>query len=492
MELLVDDDFRSHDSRMASASAVTEDRHYGARVVAVEPGGAEAIPLNERHGRPIQLLWTWTSPNMEFATVFVGVICVLFFGLTFWQAVGAITLGTGLGAISHGVLSSWGPNTGQCQMVLSRRAFGFLGNFLPAGLNSLTAGIGWFAVNSVSGALALSALTGVNRYLCLVVVVAAMLALAYFGHNLIQLFERFAFPVLAVIFVIGAVLILSKSHPGAPVDPVPGGFWIALGATFGYAAGWNPYASDYTRYLPPGGGRSAGIFAGIGLFLSCLLLETVGAAAVTAVGGADWNFENPVSSYTGLLPSWLEQLTLLAICLGAIAANALNIYSSSLSFSAMGIRLPTRSSRAAMAIIMGTLGFVVAAVGVDNIDSYEAFLLVIAYWIGPWLGVVFADRILRRVRPRETVTSNPRYRNWAGFIAMLAAAAISIWLFSNQAKYVGMIPKAFPAIGDLTFEVGFVLAFTLYAALYRPLADPITVRSEIRDPSAERSPAAEL
>jgi NCS1 family nucleobase:cation symporter-1 len=145
-----------------------------------------------------------------------------------------------------------------------------------------------------------------------------------------------------------------------------------------------------------------------------------------------------------------------------------------------------------MAIIMGTLGFVVAAVGVDNIDSYEAFLLVIAYWIGPWLGVVFADRILRRVRPRETVTSNPRYRNWAGFIAMLAAAAISIWLFSNQAKYVGMIPKAFPAIGDLTFEVGFVLAFTLYAALYRPLADPITVCSEIRDPSAERSPAAEL
>ncbi len=65
---------------------------------------------------------------MEFATVFVGVSCVLFFGLTFWQAVGAIVLGTGLGAISHGVLSSWGPNTGQCQMVLSRRGFGFLGN----------------------------------------------------------------------------------------------------------------------------------------------------------------------------------------------------------------------------------------------------------------------------------------------------------------------------------------------------------------------------
>ena len=79
----------------------------------------------------------------------------------------------------------------------------FLGNILPAGMNWLVAGIGWFAVNSVSGGLALAALTGLNKYLCLVIVVALMLAIAYFGHNLIQVFERYAFPLLAVIFVGG-------------------------------------------------------------------------------------------------------------------------------------------------------------------------------------------------------------------------------------------------------------------------------------------------
>jgi NCS1 family nucleobase:cation symporter-1 len=83
-----------------------------------------------------------------------------------------------------------------------------------------------------------------------------------------------------------------------------------------------------------------GIFAGIGLFASSLLLESVGVAAVTAVGGANWDFVNSVPSYTGLLPAWLEKLTLLAICLGAIAANALNVCSSALSFTAMGIHLP--------------------------------------------------------------------------------------------------------------------------------------------------------
>jgi NCS1 family nucleobase:cation symporter-1 len=68
---------------------------YGEKVIAVEPGGAEFIPLNERHGRPLQLFWTWTSPNMEFATVFVGFIGVLYFGLSFWETFLAVVLGTG-------------------------------------------------------------------------------------------------------------------------------------------------------------------------------------------------------------------------------------------------------------------------------------------------------------------------------------------------------------------------------------------------------------
>ena len=144
------------------ADAVREGT-YGDRVVAVEPGGAEFIPLEERHGRPLQLFWTWTSPNLEFATIFVGVLAVAAFGLGFWVALAAIVLGTGLGSITHGVLSARGPAHGVPQMVLSRLGFGYRGNVLPAGLNAITAGIGWFAVNSVSGALALNTLTGLPK-----------------------------------------------------------------------------------------------------------------------------------------------------------------------------------------------------------------------------------------------------------------------------------------------------------------------------------------
>src|ERR1700751_4747256 len=124
---------------------------YGDKVIAVEPGGAEFIPLNERHGRPLQLFWTWTSPNMEFATIFVGILGVAVLGLSFWETFLAIVLGPAFGSLALGVLSTAGPRYGVPQMVLSRRGFGYWGNILPAGINALTAGIGWVVGDWGSG-----------------------------------------------------------------------------------------------------------------------------------------------------------------------------------------------------------------------------------------------------------------------------------------------------------------------------------------------------
>ncbi len=89
-----------------------------------------------------------------------------------------------------GFLAARGPLFGVPQMVLSRIGFGFLGNILPAGINALVAGVGWFAVNSVSGAFALNALLGWNDKICLLIIVVLQLAVAFFGHNLVHAFER--------------------------------------------------------------------------------------------------------------------------------------------------------------------------------------------------------------------------------------------------------------------------------------------------------------
>ena len=446
--------------------AEVREGEYGERVVAIEPGGAEFIPLHERHGRPLQLFWTWTSPNLEFATVFVGVLAVALFGLSFWQSVLAILIGTFAGSVTHGLLSARGPSYGVPQMVLSRLGFGYWGNALPAGLNSVTAGIGWFAVNSVSGTFALNTLTHLPKILCLIIIVAIQIVIAFFGHNLVHAFERYAFPALAVIFVITTVWILTKAHPGAAHHTLPGGFLLTTGAVFGYACGWNPYAADYTRYFSPKASRAAIAFwAGFGVFLSCVVLEIAGAASATAAS-AGASLGDPTGTFTGHLPTALADLTLLAIALGAICANVLNIYSGAMSFVALGIRLPLTLRRAIVAVVFGLIGFVVAITGLhDAGEKYTNFLLIIAYWIAPWLAVMFCDQFLRRRRTvleTEPLLFDRRHSNWAGPVAMAAGMVLSIWLFSNQSEYVGLVPSHVPSVGDITFEAGFLITAVVY------------------------------
>jgi nucleobase:cation symporter-1, NCS1 family len=442
---------------------------YGAKIGTVEPGGAEFIPLKDRHGSPLQLLWTWTSPNLEFATVFVGVIAISFFGQTFWQAIAAIVLGTALGSLAHATLSARGPRYGVPQMVLSRIGFGFVGNWLPAGLNAITAGIGWFAVNSVSGAFALNTLTKMPKWLCLVIVVVAQIAIAFFGHNLVHVFEKVALPVLGLAFLLAMFATFSKAHPGAAHSGgnSVGGFLLELGASFGYAAGWNPYAADYTRYFKPDVSRlRTGVFAGLGVFISCVVLEIVGAASATiAAPKADDN--NPTAAFTSHFGTALADFVLVAIAIGAVCANVLNIYSGTLSFLTLGLDLPLALRRAIVALGFGVIGFFVALSGLhDAAQKYNDFLLVIAYWIGPWLAVFFTDQFLRRRDRVDGFLFDRKHNPWAGPAAMGIGMVVSIWLFSNQSKYTAYLPKHHPALGDLTFEVGFVLTALLYIAFF--------------------------
>lgn len=445
---------------------------YGTRVATVEPGGVEYIPLRERHGKPIDLFWTWLSPNLEFATIYIGVLAVGIFGLNLWQAALAIILGTGLGSITHGVLSAWGPKFGVPMMVQSRGAFGFLGNILPAGLNALIASFGWFIVNSVSGAFALQALLpslNIPFWLAFFVIVVVQVLVATLGHNLIHVFERWALPVLGIVFAVATVFIFANGHWGYSPKPFSGGFLLAFTAAFGYAVGWNPFAADYTRYLPPNTNRTmVGFWAGFGVFLSCVVLEMAGAVLVTA-SGYDPN-GIPTAQLQHAMPSPVYYAALLCIAIGAVAANAINIYSGTMSFVSLGIRemgLTLRQRRAIIGILIGVIGYALGVIFKANVapgSKYEFFLLLISYWIAPWLAVVFVDYWLRGGDyGDESIFYDTKYNRWQGVVAMAIGTVVSVYFFANDyPQYVGPIPTANPNIGDITFIVGFIITAVLY------------------------------
>ncbi|WP_338697545.1 cytosine permease [Streptomyces sp. Q6] len=439
------------------------------RLIAVEEHGADPVPHDKRHGSPRQLLWTWASPQVGFATVFIGVLSVSAFGLSFWQAVAALVLGAGLGSLAHGLLSTDGPRFGVPQMVIGRLSFGYRGNALPSAVNAFVAGVGWFAVNTVGGAFALNSLTGLAPLPSLLILVVLEIVIGYVGHDLVHRFEKYAFPVLGVIFLLAGVWIFKGAElQGSGSGGGFGGFMLAFSAVFGFTAGWNPCAADYARYLPADTSRRATAwYAGLGLFVSVAVVSVIGAASATLAAPAD---ASPTDAFTGQLPGWLGNLTLVAIILGAMAAATLNVYSAAVSISSLDLTLPRWMNRAALVALVGAIGTAAGWASLaDAGHAFENFLLVIAYWIAPWLGVVLMEHWLRAL-PDDALAARLQDRafgNPAGLIALLVGVAVSVPLFSNQAVFVGWVPSTWPAVGDLTCPVGFVLGALLYAVLRR-------------------------
>ena len=306
----------------------------------------------------------------------------------------------------------------------------------------------------------------------LLVVVVLQILVAFMGHNFLQRFERIAFPFLAVAFLLAFIWVV----PNADVSAAQGGgglgMWLlSVGIFFGYAAGWNPFASDYTRYLPADSNtRATGWFAGLGVFVSCTLLAFLGMMVATL----SWpEGESPTTVFTSVMPGFVAAIVLLAIALGSISANAINLYSGAMSLLTIGIKWEASIRRLVTVVVFGILGTALAYYGLSDVSKFENFLLVIAYWVGPWLGVVFASMLIHRRHDVSGFQYDERHNPWAGWVSMLIAGVISIWLFSNQAFYTGPVPSAVANVGDITFEVGFIIAFVLFLIFARMQKEPV-------------------
>jgi purine-cytosine permease-like protein len=472
----------------AGAGVPVREGTYGAAVAAVEPGGVEYIPPGERHGRPSQLFWTWTSPNLEFATVYVGVLPIVVFGGGFWPTVVGLLVGTALGSATHGVLSTFGPRFGVPQLIQSRAAFGFAGNLLPAALNALTSGAGWVAVNSVSGAFAIQTFAAQAGWsvppvwLALLIVVGIEVSIAFIGYNMVHQFEKVVFPFLALVFAVCCIYIFAHTNTAVGFNgnaPVAfggsvGAFILAVFLAYAYAVSWNVYGADYSRYLPRSTSPTrVALAAGLGLFVSCALLEVAGAGLATVAGTAWGPHDVPTSQFVKPLPEALGIVATVAIAVGAIAANVLNLYSAAMSFLTLGIRLTLRRRRALVAVLFGAVGYFVGLSGAANPGgNYEAFLFFNTYWIVPFITVVLVDYALRRGVYPLSLLFDVRHRPWKGVVAMLAGI-IASFPFWNQTLFVGVVPSNVPAFGDISFIVGFVVTAAVYLALRPKVATAV-------------------
>jgi nucleobase:cation symporter-1, NCS1 family len=314
---------------------------------------------------------------------------------------------------------------------------------------------GWYAVNSIVGALAIARLTSLPFWVSLLVLTVAQMALGIYGYNLIHRFEAISAVLLAIIFLVMSVIALPQAHFGLP-STLPfadhlGLFVLTTTAVASYVLSWSPYASDYARYLPKDTSKwrvFGAVFAGS--FIGCVWLQVLGAAAATI--GLNLAPIDLVVKIMG--PLWVPAL--IAVLLGTMAANALNIYTGALSLLTLDVPI----KRWISVIAVGILGGLLALYGFSGLSGkYENFLLLISYWIGPWLAIVFVDFFLhpgQLMRPDGLPTSFRRAIEWPGIVAFLVGLAVSI-PFMNSSLYTGPMANLLHG-ADIAYYVGMLVA----------------------------------
>ena len=110
----------------------------------IETNGINVIDESERKGSSAGLFWPWCASNISVLAVSYGSF-VLGFGISLTQALVATVVGAVVSFFLVGLVSIAGKRGSAPTLVLSRAAFGRVGNGLP-GLVSYLLLVGWETV----------------------------------------------------------------------------------------------------------------------------------------------------------------------------------------------------------------------------------------------------------------------------------------------------------------------------------------------------------
>src|SRR3954470_8498832 len=318
--------------------------------LSVETHGIAPIREDQRYGRPRRLFTVWFAPQVNMTGVFTGALAIGL-GLGFWLGMLAMVIGTVLGSLVVGYLSTWGSRPGAGQVPNSRMAFG-AGVVLPGALQWLSS-IAWDALVGLFGGEALAVLLGIPFWTAVLIVLGVQGVVGFYGYEVIHRLQAVLTVVLFITFVVFAVKLVA-GHPIVTAATVQGAdlagaFILEVTIAFSIAVSWASYASDFSRYLPADSSRTRVFgytFAGVAL--AYIFVQGIGIAAGDVV--SEQTAEGVRSVMGGGL---LGGLALVIIALASIGSGVMNDYSGSLALQTMGVRV----RRPVSALIVAALAY---------------------------------------------------------------------------------------------------------------------------------------
>jgi purine-cytosine permease-like protein len=467
---------------MATQDNSRGDVQFVNKVGQVEQRGVDFVPPADRHDRPRDIGIVFLGANMCFGTIVLGALPVMF-GLGWWAAFWAITLGTLLGTCFFGPMGLIGPRTGTNSAVSSGAFFGVLGR-LVGSLVVLFIAIGFYALAVWTGGQA--AVAGSHRlfhtpqgevYYAIAYGVIGVITviLALIGNATLVASQKVIAPMVAVLLLVGVAVTLPDFDPGyAGGDYLLGSFWptwvLSMVTTGSLALSYGPFANDYARYLRPAMAARGAWWGSVGIFIGCWCALLFASYMTTMMApGTDF-----VVGLVELSPAWYVVPLVIIGLVGGFGQGSMALYGTGLDTSSLIPRL----SRIRATVVVSLVGLGVVYLGAlvwDATNLVSAFTIVLTIVTAPWLVINIMGHVAVRGRyvPEDLQVFNvgmtggaywfTRGVNWYAMAAWIPAVVLGL-LFANTPPLLeGPWRNAANGI-DLSFISAAVAAFAIYGA----------------------------
>jgi NCS1 family nucleobase:cation symporter-1 len=428
--------------------------------LSVETHGIAPVPADKRYGTPRRLFSVWFAPQVNMTGVVAGALAIEL-GLGFWLGLLAMIIGTLLGSLVVGYLSTWGPRTGTAQLPSSRMAFGGAVVF-PAALQWLSS-IAWDGLVGLFGGEALALLLGVPFWVGVVLVLGIQGVVGYFGYEFINRVQAVLTVVLFVTFLVFAVKLVGGHDVVIPTTlggaDLVGQFVLMVTISLSLSVSWASYASDFSRYLPERSSRlSVFGYTFAGMFVAYVFVQGIGVAAGELVSEPGQTAEGVRSVMGG---GFLGGLALLVIALASIGSGVMNDYSGSLALQTLGVRV--RRPMASVVVTVLAFGLILWLHAADSAERFQNVLLFISYWIPAFAAIVSVDWWVRS-RGRDTVDpalERTSRADAAMALATFVVAYLAAIPFMDTSIFVGWVAERWHG-ADVAYFVNFLVALLLY------------------------------
>lgn len=359
-------------------------------------------------------------------------------GLDFGGFICALLLGGAILGMYTGLLGFVGAKTGLSLDLLSRKAFGTKGSYLPSAMIAFTQ-IGWFGVG-----LAMFAIPVANevfkggtatQWILVIIAGICMTCSAYFGIKSLTVVSYIAVPLVAILGTIAMIMAVVKGD-GTIIDQFAkssGSLTVIAGAglVVGSFVSGGTATPNFTRFAKTG--KAGFITTVVAFFIGNSLMFFMGGISSIFVGGND--------IFEVMLNLNLFYLAILVLGMNIWTTNDNALYSAGL-----GLANIFGQKKKPMVLISGIIGTVLAIWLYWNFCSW---LNVLNCTLPPIGIILVLDYFLNKKKYEDAEVTETV--NWFSVLGVVAGAVVANLLSCGIASINGMV------IAAVFYMVGYII-----------------------------------